>query len=107
MLNETTSEIGGLRKEINETLQREEVMWNQRSRALWLKCGDRNTKFFHAAASQRRKKNRIDGITEEGVRYERQEDIERVILGYFSNIFSSDHPSSFDACLSAMMPQVT
>ena len=66
LLTETASEIQGLKKEIDETLHREEVMWNQRSRVLWLKCEDRNTKFFHAVASQRHKRNKIDGITEEG-----------------------------------------
>lgn len=53
LLHETGSEIETLRKEINEMLMKEEVMWNKRSRALWMKCGDRNTKFFHAIATQR------------------------------------------------------
>lgn len=55
-------EIKELKQEINENLTREEIMWKQRSRALWLKSGDHNIKFFHATASQRRKKNRIGGL---------------------------------------------
>ena len=51
MLHETAEEIEGLRKEINEILIKEEVMWGQRSRALWMKCRDRNTKFFHGTAT--------------------------------------------------------
>ena len=62
LLHETAKEIQGLKKEINETLIKEEVMWNQRSRALWIKCGDRNTKFFHAIANQRRRTKKIEGI---------------------------------------------
>ena len=46
LLHDIANEIQALKKEINETLVKEEVMWNQRSRALWLKCGDRNTRFF-------------------------------------------------------------
>ena len=61
-LNDNEAEIRDLKKEINEILTREEMMWKQRSRVEWLRNGDRNTKFFHASASQRRRKNRIDGV---------------------------------------------
>ena len=55
--HKNAEEIRKLKLEINETLTREEIMWNQRSRAFWIKWGDRNTKFFHVIASERRRRN--------------------------------------------------
>ena len=55
-------EIKALKKEINEVMLREKMMWNQRSRALWVKCGDRNTKVFHEMASNRHRRNKIEGL---------------------------------------------
>ena len=52
-LHGKAKEVQRLKVEINEILTREEIMWNQRSRAMWMKWGDRNTKFFHATVSQR------------------------------------------------------
>lgn len=36
-----------------------EIRWHQRSRCNWLSNGDRNTRFFHAYASARARKNAV------------------------------------------------
>ena len=51
-----------LKKEISKLLVREELMWKQRSRSLWLQEGDNNTRYFHSRASHRFRRNRIDNL---------------------------------------------
>ena len=51
---------------IMELNHREEIMWKQRSRIMWLTEGDRNTRFFHLRASQRRIRNRISKLKTPG-----------------------------------------
>ena len=53
LLHELAEEIQALKREIDEVMLREKMMWNQRSRALWIKCGDQNTKFFYATVNNR------------------------------------------------------
>ena len=65
------------------------------------------SKFFHATVSQRWRTNKIEGLDDEGVWLDSQDDIERVILDYFTNIYSSDHLSSFEASLRAVSQRVT
>ncbi|MCH83403.1 hypothetical protein A2U01_0004223, partial [Trifolium medium] len=48
-----------LNKELSETLQKEELMWFQRSRAKWLMDGDRNTRYYHLKTVNRRRRNNI------------------------------------------------
>lgn len=43
-------------------LDKQEVYWKQRSKQLWLQEGDKNTRFFHRYASNRKKKNKLDKI---------------------------------------------
>lgn len=44
-------------------MDQEDLKWKQRAKRNWFREGDRNTKFFHACASQKRKKNFSTSIT--------------------------------------------
>ena len=55
-----------LQEEINLLLDKEATMWRQRAKILWLKDGDKNTKFFHSKASQRRRRNYIIRLLDAG-----------------------------------------
>ncbi|KAL9686596.1 hypothetical protein QQ045_030989 [Rhodiola kirilowii] len=87
---EIATEEVQLSNELDEWLKREELFWRQRSRAECLKNGDRNTSYFHAKATQRRKRNHIDRLkNHSGVTYESEPDIISIITNYFMNIFYS------------------
>ncbi|CAA0823366.1 Unknown protein, partial [Striga hermonthica] len=47
---------------VYKAFMEEEQYWRAKSRALWLKAGDKNTRFFHAFAAQRRKSNAIQRL---------------------------------------------
>ena len=58
------------RKEARELYKKwallEEVSWRQKSREIWLKEGDRNTKFFHKMANAHRRRNQLNRIKVNG-----------------------------------------
>ncbi|XP_004305638.1 PREDICTED: putative ribonuclease H protein At1g65750-like [Fragaria vesca subsp. vesca] len=88
----------------------DETYWRQRSRAIWLKKGDRNSKFFHKKASNRKKRNRIKGLRDEhGVWQENPEGIEGVVIQYFHKLFSRHEPNILaqEMVLQAVHPRVT
>jgi hypothetical protein len=76
-------------KEIDELLQCEEIWWQQRSRAMWLKHGDKNTAYFHQKAAQRKRKNKIESITDKPCTHNSQEKIEDTLISHFQELFQS------------------
>lgn len=59
---EEKSQILNSKLEIQRFGQSREASWRQKSRCLWLKEGDRNTKFFQRVANANRRYNRIDKL---------------------------------------------
>jgi hypothetical protein len=53
-------------KELEKTLLYEEVKWRQKSRALWLKEGDKNTKKFHRVANSHHRYNHVESLSING-----------------------------------------
>ena len=78
-------------------------MWYQRSHLNWFQSGDRNTRFFHARASFRYKKNVITGLLDShGVWQEEEHKIGEVVVGYYADLFSSNEPTEFTELLNAV-----
>lgn len=85
-----------IERDLDGLLECEEVFWRQRSRVSWLREGDRNTKFFHAKAFSRKKRNTLYGLFDESGIWRVGDQMDGVILGYFTDIFKSLNPSSHD-----------
>ena len=54
----------------------EEISWRQKSKVLFLKEGDNNTRFFHRLAKSNRRANTTRGVEVEGTMYENESDIQ-------------------------------
>ena len=79
--------------ELNEWLEKEELKWKQKSRELWLKEGDRNSKFFHLFTLSRRRSNRINEITlEDGSWLYGRDSIGDYFTNHFKEIYQSANP---------------
>ena len=56
-----------IKGEIAHLASLEEISWRQKSRILFVKEGDNNTRFFHRVANSHRRTNYIRGIEVDGV----------------------------------------
>ena len=89
--NYRLEEFQKLKKELDEEYYNEELFWMEQSRLIWLRSGDKNTKFFHAVTKNRRAQSRIKSlIDEEGNEWFSEEDLGRVAENYFKKLFASE-----------------
>ena len=66
-----------------------------------MKDGDRNTKFFHECASQRKRKNEIHRLrNQEGEWVSNKAGLEVMVNNYFHNLFSSSDPAGIPQVVS-------
>ncbi|GKV02665.1 hypothetical protein SLEP1_g15064 [Rubroshorea leprosula] len=92
-------------QDMEEWLAREEIMWRQQSREIWLQEGDRNTHFFHKRASRRQDRNKVDHLQDETREWKSKPDeLQAIATSYFNNLFSSSYPSNTETVTSCLKP---
>ncbi|XP_024172054.1 uncharacterized protein LOC112178075 [Rosa chinensis] len=75
----------------SQLLSLQEKYWRQRSRALWLKEGDRNSVYFHRKASNRTSKNTIKGLMNAAGEWQTESAaIQHMILEYYEQVFRTE-----------------
>lgn len=100
--------IRGKEIELRKEIANEEDYWRSKSRVEWLRSGDKNTAFFHAQVNQRRSNNKIQGLYNESGDWVCTEDgIQKVVLDYFTDIFTSSNPSSTEAAVVGLDTLIT
>ncbi|XP_031101755.1 uncharacterized protein LOC116005649 [Ipomoea triloba] len=106
---------GGLSKlehkltaEYQDTLYQEELLWFQRSREEWIVSGDRNTKYYHAAASIRKARNTVVCLrNEEGEWMSDQVILQRHVRNYFIGLYTNDSAIRDVTLLEGEFPSVS
>ncbi|CAA0810987.1 Unknown protein, partial [Striga hermonthica] len=86
--------------DLDKAYMEEEQYWRAKSRALWLKVGDKNTRFFHAFAAQRRKRNSVLRLVSgTGEVITEPKKLEEHIVNYYSSLFKSEGSNRGDELL--------
>jgi hypothetical protein len=66
----------------------QESAWHQKSRIQWCKLGDKNTRFFHLAATTRQKKNQLACLEVDGQILSKPIDVKLAVFNFFCNLYS-------------------
>src|ERR1044072_5970343 len=97
-----------LQAEYKKALKQEEIIWFQKSRENWVKCGDRNTQCFHAQTVIHRKLNKIHKLKRpDGTWCTDAEELRGMVQDYYNNLFSSPPLSSHATIMTSPMPRVS
>ena len=100
--------INDRKKEINDLLHHEKVFWRQRSRSIQLLARNKNPNFFHQRASQRIRKNNIDGLHDrEGTWQTDLDSVSKISEEYYTKLFTSRNPNNMDRVLNDVDKVVT
>jgi hypothetical protein len=106
--DEATTKAQSIQLQIENLHEQDEIKWVQRSRANWMKSGDRNTSFFHNFATAQKKRNCIKCLKDGGGRWiEEEKDLEVHINNYFENLFSREVVDPDEEVINKVVPCVS
>ncbi|XP_050259852.1 uncharacterized protein LOC126704907 [Quercus robur] len=90
LLAEENNDKDRIRGELEKTTLLEEICWRQKSRALFLREGDRNTKNFHRIANSHTRHNTIDRLMVDGELATDQGIIEWCISHFYRQLYTEN-----------------
>jgi len=96
-----------LRYKLERLQDQQNVYWKQRAHNTWLLKGDRNTGFFHAFASKRRRKNHVTKLMDDNGNFMAGEQLKNFITNQYQSLFMSHAYSSFDEVMNCVHPRVS
>lgn len=80
-----------LRREMDEVLNEEELLWFQKSRLEAIRDGDRNTRYFHLSTLIRRRRNRIETLKDESDNWIQEDtQVKALVFKYWSELFQEE-----------------
>lgn len=96
-----------IRGQLEDVLKQEELLWFQQSREEWIRSGDRNTKFYHAATRVRKVTNRTTRLKDNyGNWVVDTEGMKNLVYQHFTRIFSRDTNGTEGDEMIANFPQL-
>jgi hypothetical protein len=92
---ETKEQLFGLEKRRRAILAEREAQWRLKSRALWLACGDENTKFFQAFSKGRKMTNTIWSLrNQRGEEVKNHNELAKLGTEHFKELYSAQEETS-------------
>ena len=80
----------GARESYKSWVTKEEIFWRQKSRELWLKEGDNNTRFFHRIANAHSKRNWPSKLKVNGCWHSEENNLKNSVVEAFQKLYSEE-----------------
>ncbi|KAL6345797.1 hypothetical protein AAG906_017549 [Vitis piasezkii] len=80
----------GAREAYKSWVIKEEIFWRQKSRELWLKEGDNNTRFFHRMANAHSRRNWLSKLKVNGCWHSEENNLRNSVVGAFQELYQEE-----------------
>ncbi|XP_050217914.1 uncharacterized protein LOC126668778 [Mercurialis annua] len=89
------SSLATLHSQLFDITRHLKLIWLQKSRLNWSLLGDKNTSFFHLAATVHAKNNQISEVVVDNICYTTPFDIKKNVSGFYQNLYKRTSPLQF------------